>query len=673
MFSYHKKFNPIMTNNIIKILDPHEAIKIAAGEVIERPANIIKELLENSIDAQAKNIHIYLQASGKELIKIIDDGCGMSPDDALLCFAHHATSKISKVDDLSTIATYGFRGEALSTIAAVSKVELITKTKDQKIATSIIFENSKCIKQQQAAHQTGTTFIITNLFDNIPARKKFLKSDDTEWNQIVTIFQAFCLRYLDINFKLFHNDNLMYNCQATKNIAIRSGQLWNSNLHEQLIEIPQEITKNITIHGAISNPHYYRFNRGQIFIFVNNRWVKNSELMKAIIVGYQGVLPHQKYPAAFIFIEINPQLIDVNIHPKKEEVKFLNPGIAQQILSSKIEEALSKFVTQKITRSVIPEYDRVRSEALAKSDQGSIQNKITEETTRPNASLDQINSYLKNPNLFEDLFKEQPLTKNEPLITAQPIIKALNSFSAPFVKDFNSLPKNLFSKSEQSNISVTTPQIKIVPQEINASVFKEEQLYSIIGQYHKTYILLEQNNELILVDQHAAHERIIYQRLTMQGCAPSIQLMFPHIIKLSAEILVKINAHMHLLSEHGILIDQLSETEIIVIATPVGMQTGATEEIIKMLADLLENQETIENLQINEKIWCAKACKTACKGGDVLEMTQMQSLIKELMITPNRFCCPHGRPTMYNMTLKEIEKHFKRDYVGNKEKNISIL
>ena len=204
--------------NKIQILDHHEAIKIAAGEVIERPANIIKELLENSIDAGAKNISLHVHSAGKKMIKIVDDGSGMSPEDALLCFAHHATSKIRSVQDLTNISTYGFRGEALSSIAAVSHTELITKTEQEKVATHIIFQHSKCIQKEQAAHPTGTTFIITELFENIPARKKFLKSDDTEWNQIITIFQAFCLRYLDINFKLFHNDYLSYNCNKTDNI-----------------------------------------------------------------------------------------------------------------------------------------------------------------------------------------------------------------------------------------------------------------------------------------------------------------------------------------------------------------------------------------------------------------------------------------------------------------------
>jgi len=619
----------------IQILDYHEAIKIAAGEVIERPSNIIKELLENSIDAGAKNISLHLHNAGKTMIKIVDDGCGMSQKDAMLCFAHHATSKIKSVQDLTKISTYGFRGEALSSIAAVSTTELITKTETDKIATRIVFQNSKCIQQEQTTHPTGTTFIITDLFENIPARKKFLKSDDTEWNQIVTIFQAFCLRYLDINFKLFHNDHLSYNCNKTDSIQTRAAQLWNNNLHDQLITISTKTIKNFTIHGSISTPHYYRFNRGQIFIFVNNRWVKNNELMKGILEGYQGVLPHQKYPAVFLNIEINPEFIDINIHPKKEEIKFLNPGIAQQVVATSIKQALNNFISQKISHPTTPNIfmpETKLEEAFEKREE----KKIDQKTELKTVPFSPIHSIFKSP------FKSD-----------LPIKKEAISFSAQPIPD------------QITHTSIT----KI---NTNETIFQEP-IFTIIGQFNKTYIILEQNNELILVDQHAAHERIIYERLKIQGEIPSVQLMFPHVIKMPASNIIRILDHMHLLAEHGIIIDQLSDCEIIITATPIGMQALAVQEIIMMISDLLDDEQDIKNLQLNEKIITAKACKTACKAGDTLEITQMQNLIKELMKVSDKFSCPHGRPTMYPMTLKEIEKHFKRNYVGTKEKNISLL
>lgn len=627
-----------MMQNKINILDPHEAIKIAAGEVIERPSNIIKELLENSIDAGATTISIHLNAAGKDLIKITDNGSGMSELDAKLCFAHHATSKITSVNDLSTINTYGFRGEALSSIAAVSTVELMTKTDENKIGTHVKIQHSKFLHQNQIAHQTGTTFIITDLFANIPARKKFLKSDDTEWNQIVSIFQAFCLRYLHINFKLFHNDNLSYNCPASTNIKMRCAQLWSGNLHDQLIDVPVTTEKQITIKGAISTAHYYRFNRGQIFTFVNNRWVKNHELTKGILQGYDGVLPHQKYPAAFLFIDIAPELIDVNIHPKKEEVKFLNPGIAQRLTATAVQTTLSNFINQKI---------QVQSSQIS-----------TTETITANPTQ------LEVPAI--SFIDSDPFAQETP----SSFIKAQAAPSSPWLTNRSTLPlRSTAQLPVNSNKTVDHMPNKIaLPEETNVALFVDEP-YSIVGQFKKTYIIIEQQQELIMIDQHAAHERIIYERLLLQPESPSVQLMFPHIVKLSTSALSQLHQYQHLLQQHGIVAEPFSDHELIISATPVGMQAAGAEEIVRMLSDLCQQQATISSSILIEKILSTKACKTACKAGDTLDMQQMQTLLKELMTTNNRFSCPHGRPTMWNMSLKEIEKHFKRDYVGSKNSN----
>lgn len=608
----------------IKILEPQEAIKIAAGEVIERPAHLIKELIENSIDAGATTITLYLQAAGKDFIKIIDDGCGMSELDAKLCFAHHATSKIISVNDLDAITTYGFRGEALSSIASVSKVELFTKTADEKVATHITIEHGKITSQQQAAHHTGTTFVISNLFDNIPARKKFLKADETEWNAILTIFQAFCLRYPHINFKLHHNDFLAYNCPATTELTVRCAQLWNNNLHNQLLTTATTTQKDFIISGAISSPHYYRFNRGQIFTFVNNRWVKNQEITKGIVQGYDGVLPHQKYPAAFIFIDIDPKLIDVNIHPKKEEVKFLHPGIIQKAVATLVKNTLNEQLNKKLQST----------------------------------SINHVHVTAQSPVESITSLPEQIAQPAQESISTEPISIFAKKAPQPFAPQNN---------------NVVIPQKKIELSAPTQTPLFQEPIYTIIGQLKKTYILIELEQELLLVDQHAAHERIIYQRLLQQDKAASIHLMFPHIIKLTSTALQKLIQHQHLLEQHAIVIETFSQQELILQATPIGMSQQAAEEIIRTLCDQLEQQENITTLQINETIISNKACKTACKAGDNLDTAQMQTLIKELLTVEDRFSCPHGRPTMWNITFKEIEKHFKRDYVGSKQSNQLFL
>lgn len=659
--------------NIIKILDPHEAIKIAAGEVIERPAHIIKELIENSIDAGAQNISLYLGSAGKDLIKITDDGRGMSPLDAKLCFMHHATSKISTVDDLQSITTYGFRGEALSSIAAVSHVQLITKTTSEKLATSITVEHGKITSESKTSHQTGSTFIISKLFDNIPARKKFLKSHDTEWNGIVTIFQAFCLRFSHINFKLFHNDHLAYHCPATTNIKTRCAQLWSTQLHDQLVELttithqdPKIIS--MTISGAISKPHYYRFNRGQIFTFVNNRWVKNHELSKAILKGYDGVLPNQKYPAAFLFIDINPAVIDVNIHPKKEEVKFLHPNIVQQYVLQSVKDSLSSMISQSLGTNT-----------------SNVSSDIQSQPSTP--WLQQFDSPFKDTHKVLDVSPSQVQERQENegymhLKNPAGVIKAVtdDTIDSDAIRFKYFAKQNVSSNSEtntsqQKTVSLTTHQV--AQPLINQKIYQEEP-YSIVGQFKKTYIIIEKEEQMILIDQHAAHERILYERFKQNLVEiATVQLLFPHIIKLSEHELITISHLEQTFKQHGIIFEPFSDRELLVQATPVTMSVQSAEEIIRMvIAWTLEHQHIPHEqlfAQLHENIITQKACKAATRAGDTLSHEQMQDLINQISKTPNNFCCPHGRPTMWSQSLKDIEKHFKRDYAGAKEKFTNLF
>lgn len=637
----------------IKILDPQEAIKIAAGEVVERPAHILKELIENSIDAGATHITIHSKKSGKELLSITDDGSGMSPADARLCFLHHATSKIISVNDLEGISTYGFRGEALSSIASVARVQLTTKTDDDKGATEIIMESGKVQQEQTVAHPTGTTIVVTKLFDQIPARKKFLKSDDTEWNAIIAIFQAFCLRYTHINFKIFHDDKLSYNCPATTNIIQRCAQLWSNDLHDQLIPIDPVVKSKITISGATTKSHYHRYNRNQIFTFVNNRWVKNIELSRAIMKGYQNVLPHQKYPATFISLEIDPTLIDINIHPKKEEVKFLHPGIVQTAIQEVITEALNSSISS--TKNISFDYKNTTLQ------QKHIQNfaDITQAYHLPNEHTPYSQNETKilfTPKAtqhFEHIesSKEQPGVIDQS--TATHMAEKTSSLSQQAMK-------SLFSSPFQEDETIKNVQTT------NQTIYEEEP-YSIIGQFNNTYIMIEQNNQLLIIDQHAAHERILYEHLKKHFTeVATVQLLFPHIVKLSTQDVTLLDEHISLFEAHGIVLERFSDTEIIIQATPVSLQHKAITEIIQTTITWIKEHQHIDPKdffkELNESIHTQKACKTAFKAGDILNVEQMHNIVQTLFKIENRFCCPHGRPTIWNLELKEIEKYFKRDY-----------
>ncbi|MCX5924255.1 MAG: DNA mismatch repair endonuclease MutL [Candidatus Dependentiae bacterium] len=666
----------------IKILDPQEAIKIAAGEVIERPAHIIKELIENSVDAKASTITIHARSAGKDEISISDNGSGMSPDDAMLCFAHHATSKISTVHDLQNIVTYGFRGEALSSIASVSHVELITKTDEEKSATHLVLHEGKVITETVAARQTGTTLTITDLFASIPARKKFLKSDDTEWNLIVSIFQAFCLRYPNIHFKLFHNGHLSYNCPPTKsNIKDRCAQLWSGNLDQHLIDLEPKEEKTISVTGAISTPHYYRFNRGQIFTFVNNRWVKNIEITKGLIKGYDGVLPAQKYPAAFLFITIDPAQVDINVHPKKEEVKFLHPGIVQRVIQEAVQKTLSNFVSSSLAPvskafDVAPQtfYKPYQFFTQTEEFSSAFENKILGPRVKPEDEEreDNASSFARldiaKDNVFSSPFRDM---KTDRLLMLDPRDKLKDDveFTPNVSSEFSYAPSVIPAQAGiQEEIIQTIP---ISAPEVNKSIYEQEP-YSIVGQFKKTYIMLEKNNQLILIDQHAAHERILYEQFKKNiNETATVRLLFPHIIKLSASEIEQITAYEKLFYKHGIEFEAFSQTELIIQATPVQMQAQAVQEIIHLALAWITQNHSIDHdelfTKLHEKILAEKSCKAACKAGDSLNHEQMDNVIKELLKTENRFCCPHGRPTVWGMDLKEIEKHFKRDYVGSKQ------
>ena len=307
--------------NCIKQLSPQEIQKIAAGEVLERPANAVKELVENALDAQATAISIYVEDAGKQRIRVIDNGCGMTPDDARMCFAHHATSKISTVHDLQQCFTFGFRGEALSSIAAVSKVLLNTRKAAAECGTQIIIEQSEILQQESISCAVGTDIDVTNLFFNVPARKKFLKAKETELRQITLLFQAFCLDYPNVHFRL-HSDRVQtFNCPPVTSLQDRTMQLWDQKLAGHMIEIEATDTKTKSeLSGIITSHQYFRYDRSCIFFFINKRWVKSHQLQKALLKGYLNVLPPERYPAAFLFLTVDPAQLDINIHPRKEEV-----------------------------------------------------------------------------------------------------------------------------------------------------------------------------------------------------------------------------------------------------------------------------------------------------------------------------------------------------------------
>jgi len=642
------------TLNKIKILSQQEAIKIAAGEVVERPVNIIKEVIENSIDAQATKITIVIHQAGKELIKIIDNGIGMTPDDAKLSVAQHATSKITTVEDLDKIVTFGFRGEALASINSVSNVAITTKTSCAQTGTKIAWSFGKLQEESLQSYPTGTTLEIANLFDNIPARKKFLKKDETEWRAIVTLFQAFCFDYHNIHFQLYNENKLHFNCPPVQELSDRAAQLFDNNLHDKIVPLKNLHNSLCSVTGIISQPTHYRYDRNQIFIFVNNRWVKNIDLTKAIMRGYAGTLPPQKFPTAVIFIAIDQDQVDVNIHPKKEEVKFLHPKKVETVIVNSIKATFEQTVSQELTTDTQIKFPETFRRPASFS---FLESKI-ESNYQP-----QIQQVYQHKNYEPSTFIAREHTTTEKNESLEKRIE-LPTFAAHAFEQPVSVPTPQKSQQEE--------QVKIVADNDN------DQNVSIIGQYTSTYILFEKNNNLVFIDQHAAHERILYEQFKKNfKDTATIQLMFPEFIKLQAHDIITITPYLSMLKNHGITAEIFSETQLIIQTTPIHLKNNLLQETIKEILGWIHNLDETDSSRIttilNEKIHTKMACSAAIKAGEKLNHQQMQQLLKDLNATEHRFSCPHGRPTFWVLPIDQIEKQFKRDYGKKSEQFYDFL
>jgi len=619
----------------IKQLSPQEAQKIAAGEVVERPANVVKELVENALDAGATQITIFIEDAGTSLIRVVDNGYGMDQEDAVACFGHHATSKLNRVEDLATLKTFGFRGEALSSISSVSKVTLITKQAETLHATKVILDQAIITHQESVTGNTGTDIAIKELFFNIPARKKFLKSTHTEMRHIVSLFQSFCLQYTTVSFKLYSQNDLLFNCPAAPHAASRIAQLWDHTIASHMVSVAKT-TETFSLEGVITNHTYSRYDRSAIFFFVNKRWVKNYLLGKALLKGYLNVLQPDKFPLAAINITIDPALIDVNIHPRKEEVQFLQPRAIETALQTMVKEALETHLSAQLNKKVSFN-PSIRSSNFA---------------TWP----ERKNNF--NPEQSRDVsaMLQQPQHKQgSPIITIPQLSSEPNALLAvPAISQGPPAGTRDLSPLKDSSI-IEQMYIQTPPSSE----------YSIIGQFNRTYILIEREESLFLVDQHAAHERILYEEFSHRFKeSASVQLLFPQIIQLTGQELAIIEPFLNLFIENNIAVEIIGHNQLAIQAVPVHLKEIALEELIRQSIGWITDFQKLDSAEfaknMHEKLHAQMACKAAVKAGDALTFGQMQKLLNDLENTQNRFTCPHGRPTGWALPLYEIEKKFKR-------------
>ncbi len=595
----------------IYTLSEHVANKIAAGEVVERPASVVKELVENSLDAGARSIAVTVKHGGKSFISVCDDGSGMDSEDAQACLQRHATSKIETIDDIETIATLGFRGEALPSIASVSRVAITTRTRDAQTATRVTVSGGAIDAVTECVAQPGTTVEVADLFFNIPARRKFLKSPAAEYNAIAEVMHNMALMCSSASFSLNHNGKETMRCSACEGLSERVAQLSGSGYARQMYALSVE-HRDLSIDGLIGIPDNARVNRTGQKLFINGRHVHSPALSIALGRGYEEFLPHRRFPTAVLFLRMDPSWVDVNVHPAKREVRLKTERYVMEILT--------KAVRGTLTRSGIypvQEPDRGGSQQNHYSDSSAAQGELTYAALR----------------------------------------EAAAQWNAGGVSSDSCCLKEESAAAERH-----------VRQEALFCSGNEPQPFSrlqVVGQIFGTYIVAQSAEGVMLFDQHAAHERIVYEKLlcsSEDSPQRSQKLAFPVTIQLTAREEGVMESFQDELCRLGFGINPLGGRMYSIDAVPVSMGDVEADAVVKdALHEMLEQEETKPFAQRKKDLAAILACKTrSIKGGRELTHQEMERLLSMLAEAENPHTCPHGRPTYIVISCRELERKFHR-------------
>ncbi len=601
--------------DIINILPDSVANQIAAGEVVDRPASAVKELLENAMDAGATQIDLIIKDAGRTLIQVIDNGCGMSDSDARLCFERHATSKIHKADDLFAIHTMGFRGEALASIAAIAQVELRTRQHDNELGTTIHIEGSQVISQEPTACPIGTSLAVKNLFFNVPARRNFLKKDSVEFSHIEEVFRRVTLIHQDIGFTLTSNGRQIYDLKAGSMLQ-RISQLFGNPYKERFFNVEEE-TDVVRIKGFVGKPEYARKTRGEQYLFVNGRFIKHPALSAAVEKAYTDLLPEHTYPSYFIGLQVDPSRIDINIHPTKTEVKFVDDHALFAILRSAVKKALGQF-----TLATELAFDTPEEFNIAPAPKGYMP---------PEPKISYNPSY--NP------FRATPTQ------THLHLEKDLKGFND--IKDFKDLkdPKDLRDLKDFKDLNDATPQS--LPT-------------STCLQVQNKYIVTTLSSGLAIIDQQRAHERILFDRLShsaTQSLSLSQTLLFPVNCQFSAADADLFSELLPELRDYGFAVEPLSQCTFVVTATPADMKEGELQSCFdQMLADY--KGATMQKFSNRNQALCASlAHQMAIRPGKVLSQEEMQQLVADLFACPMAETAPSGKKIITIVKPEELLKN----------------
>jgi len=618
----------------IKILPENLANKIAAGEVVQRPESVVKELIENAIDAKATLIEVAVKKAGKTLIRVIDNGEGMSEDDALICIFKHATSKISGYEDLESIKTLGFRGEALSSIAAVCQFELKTRTKDDEIGTVIKFDEKQSVIKEKDSFQIGTSVTIKNIFYNTPARRNFLKTDTTELKHIIDTFNKIALSHPDIDFKLYIDDELTFD-YIKSNLTDRVIQIFGEETFNAIIPL-EELTDFISLRGFIAKPAGLKKSKGNQYLFLNKRYVQSKQINHAVFTAYENVIEKGDYPFFVLFLEIDPKRTDVNVHPSKLEIRFDDEKDVYNFVLTVVRKNLAtfdlvpnlSFQNPEAQKNIFPGRERLAVQNFTKPVRNDFSDRPYNKQSEKEISFSDKEIDLIFGTL-DDSIDRSKLNQNKPL---------------PFDED---------SKSEESK--------KIF--QIKPSVQSEESAGFLV-QLHNKYILSQIKTGLMIIDQHVAHERILYEKalsLFEANFPFSQQLLFPKTIEIDPATCKILKEIYPSLVKLGFELKFFSKNTVVIDGVPQEVKSGSEEKVLlEMVDEYLLNINEKKISDENDNLAKSFSCKAAIKAGDKLNEKEMRLLIDQLFATSMPYVCPHGRPIVVKISVDEFDRRFGR-------------
>lgn len=690
----------------VRLLDTNTANQIAAGEVVEKPASVVKELVENALDAGADKIEVTIFAGGTEYIRVTDNGCGMSEADAKMAVLRHATSKLTKAEDLLSLNTLGFRGEALPSIASVSNFTLLTRPQSEEFATSVHIDGGENTEVTASGGSTGTTVIVENLFFNVPARRKFLKTVSTEGRYISELLTRLALSRPDVRFKLVNNDKEVLSTPGDGDLEHAIRALYGKNVAENLLEVSLNDPK-VRVSGFIGKPTLLKGTRQWQTFFVNGRCIGSKMLSKAMDHAYQSQIPKSGFPFAVINITVDTASVDVNVHPQKSEIKFSDDSLIYKAMYKALTDALTKPMSaQKTQVMLLPDSElnvfvKPQPQAVSAPVTPALQPKPAYQPQQPvfKGGAEQI---FKMPERREEpqsavepvfrsgaeqIFKtperneEQPAAE-ELLVNEQPPVPTVKKEQTeqqamwqPF-DDFNKTSATVsYTKGYQEPVlevhearsEFTNPQpadaAPAANRETIAFTDTDSGMDTIwpIGQVDKTFIIAQSETTLYLIDQHAAHERILYDKLVASHeQIPSQQLLMPLYVDMAADDIALIEEHRDEFLALGVDAASAGESLLRVSSLPADIKADAAEEFINAISKMLREMRNVNGSDLRQEVLHMTACKAAIKAGQLLNMRQMRQLIIDLCNTTHPFTCPHGRPCMIEIDSNQLYKMFKR-------------